>query len=88
MTLTTCGKTIKCPYWDEIITLTGYYKIQDSSTEITFQRSTCPIIENSRLPMNKQSKNYVLMRCPYPTGCHYLNEFKQTVNPDVDGYSQ
>ena len=36
MTLTTCGKTIKCPYWDEVVTLTGYYKIQDSTTEITF----------------------------------------------------
>ena len=88
MKLTTCGKTIKCPYWNETVTLTGYYKIQDSTPELIFHRSTCPIIENSKLPVNQQNKNYLLMRCPYQIGCHFLNEFKEVVIPDVDGYSQ
>lgn len=88
MLYTTCGKTVICPYWGEEITLTGYYRIHDDSNNITFLRSTCPIIENDKLPYNKQKKEYKLMRCPYDNGCKYLSEFKPTVNPHVDGYSQ
>ena len=38
MTLTTCGKTIKCPYWDEVVTLTGYYKIQFPTFHLSHHR--------------------------------------------------
>lgn len=87
MTVTTCGKNIVCPYWEEKITLTGYYKVQNSN-ELNFYRSTCPIIENSKLPISKQEKRYELMRCPYDRGCHFLDEFKPVVNLETDGYSQ
>ena len=78
LNITFIGKTIVCPKWNIRITLDGKYKFTENPenpSEVSFMFATCPIVENSRLPLHKQKSEYKLMCCPDHQNCMYLNEF-------------
>lgn len=86
---TLVGKTVTCPHWKEKITLSGKYRLVDDTYEAVFLHSTCPIVENSNLPLHKQVPELKLMRCPNDDDrCELLNQFKKNINIRTDGYSQ
>lgn len=86
--ITTSSKTIICPKFNESLTLTGKYKLITDSYDATFMYATCPIVENSKLPYNKQNKDFALLYCNDSQNCSFLNDFKEKINIRTDGYSQ
>lgn len=89
MYYTICEKTVVCPYWNISVTLQGKYKIVDDSCMVHLINATCPVIENNKLPLNKQDSSLKHMKCPESTiGCDLLSSFKPIINIDKDGYSQ
>lgn len=80
---TLMGHTVTCPAWHVKVTLDGKYRLfneQGKEYEGYFASATCPIIENSKLPLYKQRPEYKLMRCPNPDNCNYLKEFAPRVD--------
>jgi len=88
---TYCNKFAHCPKWDIDISLRGKYRFSDNPetpNTATFLYATCPIVENSKLPIHKQEPELKLMRCPESDSCQFLQEFKPVIDIDKDGYSQ
>ncbi len=86
---TTVGKTVTCSHWNKTITLSGKYRLSGNSDEAKFLHSTCPIVENSKLPLHSQITELELMRCPNESNhCELLDQFKKNINLNIDGYSQ
>ena len=83
-TYTTIGKSIICPCFNETITLSGKYFLtnnQSNPYEAKFSYATCPIIENSRLPIYKQIEEYKYIRCTYRNGhCDFSSVFPDTIS--------
>lgn len=82
-------KNVLCPKWGIRVPLSGKYSFSDTPGEeyiAHFMFSTCPIVENSCLPLHKQAKEYKLMLCPEYRSCELLNNFPTQI--DVrKGYS-
>ncbi|PXV85130.1 hypothetical protein C8E03_11954 [Lachnotalea glycerini] len=86
---TIVGKTVTCPHWNEKITLKGKYLLSSDTDIAKFLYATCPIVENSKLPLSKQINNFKLLRCPNKDNrCELLDQFKKVININTDGYSQ
>jgi hypothetical protein len=85
--VTLIGKRVTCPKWHVPVTLDGKYMFSESNEyEAVFLCSMCPIVENSKLPLHKQCKEYKLMRCLEHDRCELLRDFPPKV--DVrNGYS-
>ena len=83
-TYTTIGKTITCPCFNEAVTLTGKYMLtrnQLNPYEAKFSYATCPIIENSHLPVYEQSEENKYIRCTYQGGhCDFSSAFPGTIS--------
>ena len=81
---TTIGKTIICPCFSEAVTLTGKYTLthdQLNPDEAKFSYATCPIIENSHLPICDQTEEYKYIQCAYHGGhCNFLSIFPDTIS--------
>ncbi len=78
---TLIGKTVICPKWDVKVTLQGKYRLSAEKEQTGyFVSASCPITENSRLPLHKQCPEYKLMRCPNSDTCKYLKEFAPCVD--------
>jgi len=87
--ITTLTKQAVCPLWKEEISINGKYSFSennDNPYEATFMYALCPILENLRLPKDKQNKDYEFFRyCNYDQ-CKLLTDFKPSI--DVrNGYS-
>lgn len=84
---TTSSKCVTCPKWNVKVSLCGKYRFLDDNNPFiaTFVNATCPIIENSKLPLYKQDKKYALMCCN--DDCSLLTEFLPTIDTRQD-YSQ
>lgn len=89
-TYTISTKHIICPVWNIEVALSGKYFFKDVPGEEHighFAGSSCPIVENSRLPEHKQDKELSWYPSCKNYPCEYLNHFKDTI--DVrDGYLQ
>lgn len=71
-----------CPYWKVHVQLKGKYlysEVQGKEFEAGLALASCPIVENSSLPFEKQCKEYRLMRCHDPD-CELLKSFPQRVD--------
>lgn len=81
---TTIGKDIICPCFNETVTLSGkYFHTNNPSNpyEAKFSCATCPIIENSRLPVYEQNEKYKYIRCTYQGGhCDFSSTFSNTIS--------
>ncbi len=88
MYYTTTGKTVLCPVWNVEVTLNGKYIFCDDSNPYIakFSNATCPIVENSKLPLYKQDKSYKAMFCHKQ--CELLYDFFPTIDTRKDSYSQ
>ncbi len=72
-------KYVYCPIAGKEICLSGKYQFSDNEKDIAhFVSSTCPIIENSKLPHNKQSNEFLDMHCQKQ--CNHLNNFEKYLN--------
>lgn len=79
-------KYVYCPVAGKEICLSGKYHFSDNEQNIAnFVRSTCPIIENSKLPHSKQSNEFLDMHCLKPCNC--LKEFEEHIDTR-NGYYQ
>lgn len=79
---TTISKCYSCPLLNRDLLLTGKYRlIEDSSSphKATFCYATCPIIENSRLPISEQCEEYKYYRCTYEN-CDYQKAFPPSLD--------
>ena len=88
--ITTSTKRVICPLWKEEITLCGKYKLSEQNGheyEAKFVSATCPIVENLKLPMKMQNKEYALFRFCDRAPCELLRDFKPTIDLR-QGYSQ
>lgn len=80
---TIIGKTVTCPKWNVKVTLDGKYRLSDEKGkeyEGHFMFASCPIDENSRIPLHKQRMEYKMMYCPNSDSCNYLREFAKCVD--------
>lgn len=82
-------KTVLCPKWKVQIQLSGKYIFSEKPNEehlAHFMYATCPIVENGRLPLHKQKREYKLMYCAEENQCVALKGFPEKT--DVrNGYS-
>lgn len=61
----------------------GKYRFMSDSDdpyEVHFMFATCPIVENSRLPLSKQSKEYKGIFCPISRDCKFQECFPKKAN--------
>lgn len=71
-----------CPYWKVHVQLQArYYYSEEKGKEheAGLALATCPIIEDSSLPFEKQRKEYRLLRCHNPD-CKLLNGFPKHID--------
>ncbi len=88
---TTVGKYHFCPMWKVDLTITGkyYFFDEDKPYIAKYVSCTCPILENLKLPPQKQNKQYGLFRfCKMQKECLHSIEFKPEIDVSKDGYSQ
>lgn len=78
---TTLGKSVDCPQFEDLsVTLSAKYYFTDNpenAYEVSFAYATCPIVENSRLPIYEQCEDYKYLRCLI-SDCPHLRDFPQT----------
>ena len=83
-TYTTIEKTITCPCYNETVTLTGKYYLTSNPSnpyEAKFRYATCPIIENSHLPIYEQSEEIKYFRCTHQgEHCDFSSAFPDTIS--------
>ena len=83
-TYTILRKTIFCPCLKENVSLKGKYLLPDNSKnpyEAKFLYATCPVVENSMLPIYKQEENYKYLHCTNDNGrCEHLDDFPKIVD--------
>lgn len=88
---TTVGKSYFCPMWKIKITITGnyYFFDEDNPYLAKYVSCKCPILENLKLPIHKQNKEYSLYRfCKMENECLHKISFKRQIDVREDGYSQ
>lgn len=71
-----------CPYWNVPVQMRGQYFVSQEKGrefEAGLYFVACPIDENSRLPFEKQCKEYRLMRCHNPD-CELLKGFPKRID--------
>ena len=75
-------KSVHCPKWKIDICLYGKYYLSDNmdSGVGKFKSASCPIVENSKLPLHKQEKEYKLFRCLEYLQCELLKDFPEEIN--------
>lgn len=87
---TTIHRKCRCPLWLENISIEAKYYFLDDTQEYLakFSRATCPIVENLRLPLHKQNKEFSFFRYCNVDDCPCLKGFKANIDVRKDGYSQ
>lgn len=88
---TLIGKSHKCPMWGITVHLSAKYRFFDDDNPYIakYAYCTCPIIENLKLPIHKQNKEFGLFRfCRMEQQCLHSVEFKPQIDVRKDGYSQ
>lgn len=81
--ITFLGKSFYCSFLKTDIILNGKYRFMSDSDdpyEVHFMFATCPIVENSRLPLSKQSKEYKGIFCPISRDCKFQECFPKKAN--------
>ena len=75
-------KPVHCPKWEIDICLLGKYYLSDDvdSSVGKFKSASCPIVENSKLPLHKQETEYKLLRCLEYLQCPLLKDFSEEIN--------
>ena len=75
-------KSLHCPKWGIDICLLGKYYLSDDMDSSTgkFKSASCPIVENSKLPLHKQVAEYKLFRCLEYLQCPLLKAFPEEIN--------
>lgn len=82
------SKGIICPRFKCPVFLRGRYLFTESPNEAIFLSAKCDIVENSRLPRQKQDKNLGLFFCENLHDCKELRNFKEVIDINKDGHSQ
>ena len=89
-TYTIISKTILCPCYKRKVTLNGkYYFTENESNpyEVKFHYATCPIVENSKLPIYEQDEEYKYLRCLNDSErCNHLFDFPEIVDSQKTTY--
>lgn len=84
-------KSHHCPMWNIDLMVAGKYRFFDEENPYIgkYASCTCPILENLKLPIHKQNKEYGLYRfCKMHTECLRSIEFKPIVDFEKEGYVQ
>lgn len=77
---TTIDKSFHCPEFDINIYITGKYKfLNDNDSKAAFCNATCPIFENSKLPVYEQLEIYKYYKCSKFSSCVYSEIFEKTI---------
>ena len=77
--------------WGIDLFITAKYRFVENENPYIakYASCTCPIIENLKLPLHEQEKEYGLYRfCNKQTECLHNIEFKSEIDMRKDGYSQ
>lgn len=83
MYTTIVSKSGICPKWKVQVSVAGKYAFSENLGEehlARFMYATCPIVENSRLPLHKQDPKYKLMRCSDESSCPLMEGFPGCVD--------
>ena len=76
-------KTVKCPLWRDDVRITAKYRYSDGPDNpymARFACATCEVVENLRLPLEKQDKRLALYRFCDVKSCPFLVDFP----PELD----
>ena len=76
------SNTGKCPLWDVDVSVYGWYR-ETTSGIWEFLRAECPIIENAKLPRDKQEQKYELMFCKDHSACPLYTRFQPKTTKDI-----
>ena len=71
-----------CPCWKVPVTVRGWYK-SGTGDKWEFLKPECEIIENSKLPREKQEQRFEMMYCPDPSSCPLYTEFQPDTTKDI-----
>ncbi len=76
------SKTVRCPKWNIDVHIKGKYRYTDNPDNVLEARlmvTFCEIMENGKLPLNKQKPELKLMRCNN-SNCELLNSLPKIIN--------
>ena len=71
-----------CPVWRVPVSVRGWYRL-DNDGHYRFLRAECPIIENSKLPLQEQPEEYRAMFCRQPRDCTLYCGFQPVTTSDI-----
>lgn len=71
-----------CPVWRVPVSVRGWYRL-DNDGHYRFLRAECLIIENSKLPLHKQTEKYLAMFCREWRTCPLYKEFQPETTADM-----
>ena len=78
-------KSVKCPTWNEDITLKGKYLLSENhSYEAHFLEAYCPVLENQYSSKKDAAYKYYPF-CNHPH-CDLLNTFKPVIDTRYDHF--
>lgn len=85
MFTTTKSKRIRCPLWNDDITVTATYCLSDnhdSPYQARLMYSRCEILENIHRPISKKDKKLGLYTfCDMESTCPCLKDFAAVIDP-------